>query len=226
VRRQITSQGGVIVLADDGSGADTGGTTNCAAAIGRCVVRVQSLDDPLVVSDTALGFDPTAVAPPPSLSVAPGGPYADGQQVVVHGAGFTPNAVLGLAQCSTAAEPGGPTCDSGPDGLFTEFRADAEGTFTRTVTLHTPVLTTDGSLDCGAAGSCELFAANRNDYATERAAISIDFAATPTGRIAPTRALASTGAGAATAPVTIAGFALLLLGSALVLLGRRRTPTA
>ena len=114
--------------------------------------------------------------PSPSTPV---GPFDDGQQVVVHGAGFTPNAVLGLAQCSSAAaNPSGDSCDSGDDGLFTQFSADADGTFTRTVTLHTTGRDRPRARSTAAPpASCVLFAANRADYAVERASTPIEFAA-------------------------------------------------
>jgi hypothetical protein len=224
VHRELSPSGGVVIIAAEGP-------VNCSDAVGSCVLRVQSVDDPLVVSDTDLGFDPTAVAPGPTLSITPAGPHTDGQQVTVHGAGYTPNATLGLAQCKhDVPNPGGSACDSGPDGLFTGFQADADGTFTRTVTLHTQVETTDGTLDCSAAGSCVLFAANRNDYGAEQAAVPLEFGTgSGTGPgvevagISQTRALAFTGAGAATMPTTLAGVALLVVGGVLLLLAKRRT---
>ena len=227
VHRTLTySDGGVIIVLD---------TANCAEVVGECVVRVQSIDDPLVIKDVPLGFDPTAVAPPPELSTEPAGPYTDGQQVVVHGSGFTPNATLGLAQCEAGVEPNGHTCDSQDGGLFDEFGADADGNFTRTVTMHTHVESTDSTIDCGVAGSCVLFAANRQDYGDERVAMPIAFTAgTTTQQLPPvevkgesaTRALAFTGAGASTVPLSIAGFALLLVGGALLLVSRRRRVAA
>jgi hypothetical protein len=103
---------------------------SCADAIGACVIRVQSLDDVLVNAEVPLGFDPTAVASPPVITVTPSGPYGDGQAVEVHGSGFTPSAILGMAQCQPDAEG----CDN--DSLYTEFRADDDGAFTRTITMH------------------------------------------------------------------------------------------
>ncbi len=71
-----------------------------------------------------------------------------------------------------------------------------------------------------------LFAANRNDYGVERAD---DADRVHRGRrggrarsISQTRALAFTGAGGATLPTAVIGFALLLVGGALVLLARKR----
>ena len=207
-----------FVIIDD---ATTDAAGNCADAVGTCIMRVQSLDDLLVGADVPLGFDPTAVAPPPALTLTPAGPFVDGQSVEVHGSGFTPSALLGMAQCRPDTEG----CDN--DSLYTEFRADGEGNFTRTITMHqqyegngaTPV-------DCREPGACVLFAANRQDYAAERTSIPVvvgdgssEFVAAP-----DTRALAFTGSGGATLPIAITGVALVLLGGVLVLLGRRRTP--
>ncbi|MDQ1432162.1 MAG: hypothetical protein QOF40_2764 [Actinomycetota bacterium] len=208
-------------------------TANCAAAVGQCVVRVQSIDDALSVKDVPLGFDPTAVAPPPVITTSPAGPYTDGEQVTVHGSGFTPGGTLGLAQCAAGVEPGGPTCDSQPGGLFDAFTADQNGEFSRTVTIHAQVQSTDVTIDCaGGATGCVLFAANRNDYDAERVGIPVTFASTGipapvhlTG-VSPARALAFTGAGSSTQPLALAGIALLLVGGALVLVSRRRRVSA
>ncbi len=214
MHRELTTNDGVVIILD---------TTSCAASVGACVVRIQSADDPLVHTDVPVGFDPTAVAPPPVVATDPPGPFTEGQQVEVHGSGYTPNAVLGLAQCQAGVEPGGNSCDSGPDGLFTEFRAEADGTFTRTITIHTEVQGTEGPIDCSAAGSCVLFAANRNDYGAERAEMPITFAAgVDVLGASKTRALAFTGAGGATVPTAVIGVGLLLVGGALVLLARKR----
>jgi hypothetical protein len=218
VHRIVEQPNGVVIIS-------AAGPVNCSDAVGACVLRVQSIDDSLAVSDVELGFDPTAVAAPPTLTVTPAGPYEDGQQVVVHGAGFTPRAVLGLAQCSNdAPDPGGPSCDSGPDGLFSAFPADADGTFSRVVTLHTEVQTTDGVLECSAAGSCDLFAANRNDYGVERASAPTEFASgeVEVKGISQRRMLAFTGVGGTTVPTAMLGLTLLLVGGALVLLAQRR----
>jgi hypothetical protein len=224
VHRDLTTLDGVVIIA---------GQTSCADSVGACVIRVQSTTDPLALTDVPLGFDPTAVAPPPELTVTPAGAVSDGQQVEVHGSGYTPGAVLGMAQCEADGFQGGSTCDSGPDGLFSEFRADADGTFTRTVTLHTEVQGTDGAIDCSAAGSCILFAANRNDYGLERASVPIVFAGANTEEntdvgvrvlgATATRALAFTGAGGATMPTAMVAFGMLIVGGVLLLLAKKRS---
>jgi hypothetical protein len=221
VHRVLTTLDGVFVISS---------VTSCADSVGACVIRVQSVDDLLVHTDLPLGFDPTAVAPPPALTTTPAGPFTDGEQIEVHGSGYTPGAVLGMAQCEVGKEPGGGTCDSGDEGLFKEFVADADGGFTRTVTLHTQVQGTNGPIDCSASDACVLFAANRNDYGAERASTPITFgvAGGPgSGDVelleaARRRALAFTGAGGATMPAAFVAFGLLVLGGALLLVARRR----
>lgn len=216
VHRTFSYFDGVVIIAD---------TANCADAVGACVIRVQSVDDPLAVTDVPLGFDPTAVAPGPVISTTPAGPYTDGEEVVVHGSGFTPDATLGLAQCQSDVEPDGHTCDS---KLFEQFTADGNGEFTRTMTMHTQVDSFDATVDCSATGpGCVLFAANRNDYGAERAVMPITFgsAGGPGVEVAgvqTTRALAFTGAGSRTLPLALTGFSLVLIGGVLVLLSRRR----
>jgi hypothetical protein len=217
--RVISTSGGVIIIVTAGLG---GNTVNCADAFGTCVLRVQSVDDPLVVSDTALGFDPTAVAPPPTLSADPAGPYTDGQQVVVHGAGFTPGAFLGVAQCAAGAEPAAETCDSSDEARFGRITADADGAFTHTVTVHTTVQSASGAIACGAPGACVVFVANVSDYQNERVSLPLEFVGVGVGAAEATRALAFTGAGSDTVPEAAIGFGLVLLGAVLVLLTRRR----
>ena len=153
----------------------------------------------------------------------------DGQQVVVHGSGFTPDATLGMAQCVAGDNFDGHTCDSQPGGLFDPFTADQNGEFTRTITIHAEVQSTDATIDCVGGAGCVLFAANRNDYGAERASMPIAFAADADAAavievegITTTRALAFTGAGSSTGPLAGAGIALVLVGGALVLLSRRR----
>lgn len=217
VHRTLTYFGGLVV---------DSGTANCADAVGECVIRAASLDDPLAVTDVPLGFDPTAVAPPPVITTSPAGPFTDGEQVVVHGSGFTPGATLGLAQCAADGDPNGRTCDSQPGGLFDPFFADQNGEFTRTVTIHAEVQTTDATIDCAGGTACMLFAANRNDYGAERASDPITFAPGGVAGVLVARSLAFTGAGSSTRPLTIAGFGLVLAGGALVLVSRRRRLSA
>ena len=102
--------------------------------------------------------------------------------------------------------------------------------FTRTITLHMQVQTTNGALDCSAPGACVLFAANRNDYGAERTSVPIEFGSPGTVAvqvegISQTRTLAFTGAGSSTMPTAIVGVSLLVLGGALLLLARRRNAT-
>jgi LPXTG-motif cell wall-anchored protein len=221
VRRDIVTPQGFLVI------DDLGGTTNCAVAVGTCVVRVQSLDDPLVISDVPIGFDPTAIAPPPTVSITPAGPYADGQQVVVHGEGFTPRAALGMAECASGVEPGPTTCDRSEESRFAWTPVDADGTVTHTLTLHTTIETTDGSIDCSVPDACVLFVASINDFNGERASVPLDFGGVGGVQVfAAPRALAFTGAGSDTVPAVVIGVALVLLGGALVLLSRRRRARA
>ncbi len=229
---------------DDSRGGPPIVTANCSDAVGECVIRAESYSDPLASVDVPLGFDPSTVAPPPVITTTPAGPWADGQQVVVHGSGFTPNARLGLAGCIAGVDPTGRTCDatshdsgSGtgagvtaaadvgvttterPGGLYDEFHADGNGEFARTITIHRQFETTEATVDCTTEPSgCVLFAANREDYGFERATVAIVFDST----VIVAHALAFTGAGSSTEPLAIAGAGAVALGLALLLLTRRR----
>jgi hypothetical protein len=209
------------------------GPVNCASAFGACVVHVESLQDPIQSRSVPLGFDPHAVAPPPTLTIIPAGPYADGQQVVVEGAGFAPFASLGLAECVADVEPNARTCDTTshtgdehePGGLFERFSADADGAFTRTVTLHSTFVSDTGPVNCLVqANGCVLFAANREDFGAERASVPISFATGASGaeRVETIRALAFTGAGSSTRGLAAVGAIVLGLGLVVVAVSRRR----
>ena len=187
----------------------------------------------------SLGFDPNAVAPPPVITTTPPGPFTDGEQVTVHGSGFTPNAVLGLAECIAGVEPNGHTCDSSSTstlaatsevdanagGLFDQFTADVDGEFTRTITIRNQFQSTDGTVDClTEPDGCVLLAANRGDFGAERTTLAIVFASGTGGSSGGTkvRALAFTGVGSGTGPLVLAGGAALALGLALLVAVRRR----
>jgi LPXTG-motif cell wall-anchored protein len=172
-----------------------------------------------------LGFNPTAVAPPPVLTITPVGPFTDGQQVEVHGSGFSPDADLGMSECLADGVLDGSRCDS---SLYDVFSSDGNGEFTRTVTLHTKFAAPKGDVDCTTApNGCVLFAANRQDFGDERTSIPIPFATgsgpTPTQTI---RALAFTGAGSSTAPLAVVGALAVALGAALLVTARRRRATS
>jgi uncharacterized protein (TIGR04145 family) len=127
-----------------------------------------------------------------------------------------------MAQCQSGADPG-PNCDTGDGGIFTEFSADRDGNFTRTITVHTQVQSGPRAIDCSVDGSCVLFAANRRDFAGERTSIPIGFTSgVDVEGVSQTRALAFTGAGSSTQPTAVAGIALVLVGGAFLLLARRR----
>jgi Neocarzinostatin family len=205
-------------------------TANCSDAVGECVIRAESYSDPLGTVDVPLGFDPTAVAPPPVLTVTPAGPWTDGQQVVVHGSGFTSGARIGMGECIADVEPNGHTCDSQPGGLFDAFFADDNGEFTRTITIHAQFQSVDAVVDCPSEpNGCVLLAANREDYGAERVTTPIVFAvagatlagATVAGE-STTRTLAFTGAGSSTAPLAVVGGGALVLGIVLLVATRRR----
>jgi hypothetical protein len=203
-----------------GYGSFGGAPTDCAAAVGTCVIRVSSGSEPLRTTDVPLGFDPTAVAPPPTLTVSPAGPWTDGQQVTVTGSGFTPGASLGLAECTAAGEPTASRCGK---SLFDEFTADGDGNFSRSLTVTAAIETFHaGTIDCTTvAGGCVIFAANRADYGAERNSVPIVFAPSalpPDTTVAG--ALAFTGGG--DRRLLWGGLGAVLAGAVLLVVTRRR----
>jgi hypothetical protein len=84
--------------------------------------------------------------------VTPAGGLLDGQSVTVTGAGFDPEAQVGLAECLTGAV-GPATCDVTGDRFAT---TDASGSFSSAFRV-TRVINVAGSLtDCATAGACVL----------------------------------------------------------------------
>ncbi len=189
------------------------GITNCATAVGACVVRVASVVEPLSRTDVPLGFDPTAVAPGPTLAVSPPGPWRDGQQVTLTGSGFAQFAELGVAECTATGNFNGSTCAK---SLFDPLWADDEGNFTTTVTITRTFQSQDATIDCATVeGGCVIFAANRQDYGFDRASVPLEL-------VGGAALLAFTGG--AHVQFAYAGVAALGLGLLVLLLVRRRRP--
>jgi hypothetical protein len=191
------------------------GTTNCAASVGECVLRVVSSAEPLASTDVPLGFDPTAVAPGPVLTVSPPGPWRDGQQVTRSGSGYAANAQLGIAECTAAGDFNGSTCAK---SLFDPVYADADGNFSVTVTITRTFQSQDATIDCATVeGGCVLFAANRQDYGYERASVPLELAGVA-GLLAFT--------GGTHLGLAYSGAAALGLGLLVLLFARRRRTAA
>jgi hypothetical protein len=191
----------------------TGGpsSVDCATSVGTCVIEATSVFDPLVTASAPLGFDPKAVAPGPTLTITPDGPWTNGQTVTVHGSGFSPGAELGLAECTATGDANAAHCAR---SLFDEFSADTDGEFTATTTLTQSFTAQSSTVDCTTVeGGCVLFAANRDDYGAERVAVALEWA----GSI---RLLAFTGAD--DRPLVLAGTVLLGLGVTCLAVARRR----
>jgi hypothetical protein len=99
---------------------------DCATYESGCsvaLVEVDSLASEGIIANTeAVTFESTPPAPPNPLqiSVAPNGPYADGQTVTVSGAGFPSSSPLRVGECPTNTDCGGyfQTVESTPQGAF------------------------------------------------------------------------------------------------------------
>lgn len=83
---------------------------DCATYESRCsvaLVEADSLASGEIIANTeAVTFESTSTAPPNPLqiSVAPNGPYADGQPVTVSGAGFPGSTPIRVRECPTSTD--------------------------------------------------------------------------------------------------------------------------
>jgi len=128
------------------------------------------------------GFGPAGAAgaaSAASASVTPAAGLLDGQSVTVTGAGFDPDAQVGLAECLTGMV-GTAECDLAGDRFVT---TDASGSFSSAFRV-TRVITVGGSLtDCATAGACVLGLEETADAAVT-ATVALSFADVPI--VAPT----------------------------------------
>jgi hypothetical protein len=113
-------------------------------------------DSCFLVSVYPHGFQGRAVSPlqfrpGPAVSVWPDTNLTDGQQVQVKGYGYAPNASVGIEQCRTGAA-GQDQCDG---RTAQSFSTDANGNFTRQMTVHKVIQDAHGVVtDCSVPDSC------------------------------------------------------------------------
>ncbi|MCZ7535090.1 MAG: neocarzinostatin apoprotein domain-containing protein [Acidimicrobiia bacterium] len=134
--------------------------TDCA--VDECVMVARTWWDPYDGATAALGFDPSIPFRTPTVTVTPNVGLEDGQTVTVRGAGFSPNASIGMAQCGgNAASPY--DCDL---ATVAYTNADSGGTFTREFEVSASVANggAGGDRDCTAPGACVVGAANMSDF--------------------------------------------------------------
>jgi len=163
---------------------------DCAPS--TCLIATYSFDDVLAATGADIDFDPNApLPPPPTITVSPATGLVDGQAVTVSGSGFSPYASVGMSQCRAGA-----TSSSDCASTFQVALADANGSFSAQLTVHTqlqitnfmtsapleaaPVLFTPTvtTVDCTSAlGACIIGAANLADT-TEVGTTPLSFAAT------------------------------------------------
>ncbi len=222
---------------------------DCAPS--ACLIAAYSYDDVLASSGADISFDPNAPRPPPpAVTVSPSTGLVNGQAVTVSGAGFSPNASIGMSQCRAGA-----TSPSDCDVSISRIvQADANGSFSTQFPVHTqlqipgsspsgppgpgpvPITPTVTTLDCRTApGACSIGVADLSDY-TEGARALLTFATTtvapPSASNSPSTTgstsgvLAFTGTSTARELMVLAA-AAISLGATLVGLnrrGRRRHP--
>jgi hypothetical protein len=212
---------------------------DCASAPQLCSIIAFTPDREAIASH-AVDFDPSAPIPLPDVSVSPQTDLPDGGVVHVHATGFAAGERLLVQQCVADAPVLSTACNqnAGPT-----FQADGTGTLDTSFVVHRDLPASDGAFvladgpdNCADAfGTC-VIRVRSLDFPLAVADVPLGFdptaVASPPGPTTPpvdpsvdsppTRALAFTGAGAATVPAAALGFGLLLVGGALLLLTRRR----
>jgi hypothetical protein len=141
------------------------------------------------VTTTTTGTVPVTVPPlcPPTLTAVPSAELADGQSITVTGTGFTPNEVVGMAECAAGAlNPS--ECDL---STVDEVQTDSTGAFSIDYSVTRIIYVNDTNIDC-ALTPCLLGAADVSDYSVAASA-SIGFnpnippaltgAVSPTGKV-------------------------------------------
>ena len=160
------------------------GTVNCVSGPGACQIGAANVANLSEGAISPISFDPTAVPPPPTLTVTPNSGLLDGQPVTVAGQHFTPGAFIGFAPCRSGAT--GPSdCDTTHPG-FTS--ADGSGAFSVAFRFHRVIDVAGTTIDCSVSSACLVGAANQSDQ-TEAAAAPITF--NPVGAAPPPAMLAT-----------------------------------
>jgi Neocarzinostatin family len=107
---------------------------DCSTYAQGCSIGVGDVAD-LLSGGTTGNIEPVTFAPSPappspanprSLSISPAGPYNDGEQVQVNGAGFPPNVAVEVAECPTSWECTG----------WNIVQSSSTGTFAVTLTMQ------------------------------------------------------------------------------------------
>ena len=113
--------------------AGSTGPVDCAAAIGTCELVIASLNG-TVLARHALGFDPNAAPPTPTVTVTPATGLTSGQAVTVSGTGFFPDSYVYVRECAVS--------DVNCSGPSAYLQADGNGAFSVPLTVR--LLVDDG----------------------------------------------------------------------------------
>ncbi len=126
---------------------------DCRTAPCSVLVEYAAAGGTLSSLATPLPFDPDGpLAPPPTATVTPAGPYAHGQSVTVRADGLVWAASATVVQC--AAGPVDPShCDQGTERYVYLEDGDAAELTMRVLAV---IDTTSGPVDCREVGACEL----------------------------------------------------------------------
>jgi len=132
--------------------------------------------------EVPLPFDPDGpLAPPPTATVAPAGPYRHGQPVTVRADGLVWSSAATVALCA-AGTTGTEGCDQGLDGSYGPV---ADGHAEIATTLYAVIDTADGPVDCRAADACELVVTSAYDLRAPEKSARVPLAFDPTTEVVP-----------------------------------------
>ncbi len=137
-------------------------TTPCSV-----LVEYATAGGALSTVTTPLPFDPEGpLAPPPTATVTPAGPYAHGQSITVHADGLVWSVSATVVQC--AAGPVDPSqCDQGTARYLYLDDGDAADLTTRVLAV---IDTASGTVDCREIGACELVVVSESSLDPARTA--------------------------------------------------------
>jgi len=136
----------------NGSTIDCGGPAGCAVGAGNVDIYVQRSLAPISFANPPMSKPVVIVSPSTNL--------LDGQMVSVTGSGFSPDATVRVSECRPPVTASS-DCAVQSDQLTS---ADASGSISMLYKVARFIQVASATVDCGAAGACELKASDVNDF--------------------------------------------------------------
>jgi LPXTG-motif cell wall-anchored protein len=156
---------------------------DCRATPCRVQVEYFTTDGSASTVDAALPFDADGpLAPPPTATITPAGPYAHQQSVTVQAAGLVWASSAAVVQCA-AGTTGWAGCDSGTERyLYLDDAATSGATAFRLLAVIDSV---DGPVDCRVAGACELVVTQGRSGMSAAKSVRLPLTFDPTTEVVP-----------------------------------------